>query len=188
MRIDNNYLEKIREYEKKHGISYIRTSDRTYLVLLLSALFFWSYTTLMSLLTILANIVLIENPTSDIKFIYLIIVFAFSVLTPIIYLLKLKITAILINIATMITQLILFGIFMRVDGNYYLGAKSAVFDKGILGLKKIFYVRYGIPIMILFILLTGLLFIIVRERFILKKEYIKISENEYVSEILQDNE
>lgn len=189
MKLSSVDLEKIARYENKRGIEYAKTGGKLYNGFLIVGFLAWLYMMMMSLLYILGTFLGISSGTNswDNDFITVLCAFAVIFFSVLIYAFKLKLPAFFANIAAIPVMAIGFINKTKV-GNYSSGSDVSEYDPGFLGLKKIFFWRHGIPMLIVFVVCIVLAVIVLRERTIRKKEFNKISENEYKSQIVSDDE
>ena len=190
MKFDETQILKIRKYEQRRGINYIKTTDGKYKFVFALTVIFWLYTVVIASLFVLGKLILTfaeDGAKFDNMYITICVAFIICLISPVFYLFKLKLTGIYMNLIANIVLFISFAKLLLVSGNNSVNTVTE-YDAGIFGLKKIFYWRHGVPIFLLSVLLILLAFLIIRERLIMKREFIKISENEYKSEIISDNE
>ena len=175
-------LEKIARYEEKRGIKYAKTGGKMYKRVLFFGFVAWLWMMITQLFYILGRAISATagNTLFDNAFVTILTATSVSVLTVLLYIFRLKIAAFAVNIVAAIVSAISFIGITRVDDSVSsAGSTITEFDQGYFGLKKIFYWRHGIPIFLLIVLFSILIFIILREKHIQKKEYDLISKNNY---------
>ena len=189
MKLSSSDLEKIARYEKKRGIEYAKSGGKLYNGFLIVGFLAWLYMMMMSLLYILGTFLGVSSGMNswDNDFITVLCAFAVILASVLLYAFKLKLPAFFVNIAAIPVMAIGFINKTRI-GDYSSGSGVSEYDPGFLGLKKIFFWRHGIPMFIVFAVCVILVVIVLRERIILKKELNSISENEYKSQIVSDDE
>ena len=190
MKFTSSELEKIAHYENRRGIQYAKSGGKLYNVFLGIGFVSWIYMMIMSLLYILGTFLSVSSGMTNFDNDFISVLSAFFVVfaSMFFYVFKLKLIALFMNIASIPVMAIGFINKTRISDSYSSGSGVSEYDPGFLGLKKIFFWRHGIPMLIVFVVCLILAVIIIRERFILKKEFNKISENEYKSEILSQDE
>lgn len=191
MKINKSELQKIRDYEKRHGIYYATTTGKLYNGLLLAGFLVWIYMMLMALFYISGNLIIAsENniPLSN-PFITILCAFSVTLVSPVFFAFKQKAVAFLINLTTLPILAMAFVKQTLTSGNS-ISSKYGVseFDYGLFGLRKIFYWRHGIPMFIVLVICIWLLVITARERKIIRNEFEKINNDEYRSQIISKNE
>ncbi|MBO4693655.1 MAG: hypothetical protein J5659_04625 [Clostridia bacterium] len=185
MKLSDKQLQSIYQYEKRRGINYARTSGKLYKWIFAIGFLTWIFSLIMVLLYILGS----YFSTSDNKNIwtgtYITILTAYIVTlsTPIFFGSGLKLTALFINLFTLPTLMIYFMNISAVDESISSpGSVISEYDPGFLGLKKMFFLRHGVPIFITIVMATWLIIIIFRERKILSNELKAIQNREYIKQ------
>lgn len=175
-------LKKIYRYEEKRGIRYAKSDGKLYKFLLLFGFLSWLWMVTFELIYILGQAFLISEGVAkfDNVFITLLVSFTVTILAILVYAFKFRVTAFAVSIVSGITSALSFARITRVgDSVSSAGGTISEFDHGYFGLRKIFYWRHGIPVLLVTVLFASLIVIIVRERRIMKREYEAITENSY---------
>lgn len=186
MKLSSDDLLKLQKYEAKRGIVYAKTKGKLYNSLLLIGFLAWLYMMFMVMLYVIGSFMLANENKNlwDNTFITAFTAFIVTLISPILFTIGFKLAAFITNI---ITVPVLASVFIRlteVGGNSYSSDVSEV-DFGLLGLKKLFYWRHGIPMIIVMVTFIWLAVIIIRERTIIKRELAKIANNEYEPQIIE---
>lgn len=181
MKYSPEITEKIARYEEKRGIKYAKTGGKLYSRLFWLGFIAWLYMFLMQLFYIAGRIIRISDGKGEWDNALITIVCATTVLLFSLpaYAFKYRLTAIFINIAAVIASFIAFAGITKVDDSASNSGGITEYDPGLFGLKKMFYWRHGIPIIIVFVISLILVKIIIKERMIVKRECEIISHNEY---------
>lgn len=175
-------LKKIYRYEEKRGIRYAKSDGKLYKFLLLFGFLSWLWMATTELLYILGKTLLISGGSGKIDnvFIALLVSLVLIALSVLFYALRLRVTAFAVSIIGGVLSVLSFARITRVgDSVSSAGGTISEFDQGYFGLRKIFYWRHGIPVLLVTVLFASLIVIIVRERRIMKREYEAITENSY---------
>lgn len=189
MKYSSYDLEKITKYEQKRGINYAKSNGKLYKTLFIIGFISWIYMLIMAGLYLLGiSLQISEGIIKGDNIFFTILTATFiSLISPLVYAFVSKPATLILN---MIDTPIMLVSFVRISlaNSSRTTADVSEYDPGILGLKKMFYIRHGVPILVVFVICTFLLIIILKERFIRKKEYRIITENAYVSQIIANNE
>lgn len=215
MRYSSADLEKIEKYEYKRGINYIKFGDRSYNRIIAVTFLFWFYMMAMVSLYVLGFYMGIRD-YADVEnspykwtpyYITMLVTTAVTLLTPVLYAtfgiiahnsaafkLKLlrpfRLALIAINAVTTPILFVQFAMISLNDGVPLSGTTSAITDpsEGFLGLKRLFYLRHGIPMLFVFVLCVVLIWLYLRQRYKMKKVFEKITKNEENYKIINDDE
>ena len=125
----------------------------------------------------------------DNAYISIIVTSAVALLSLILYIFRLKIAFFVTNIITAVLTFIMFAGITGVDDSVTsAGSTISEYDQGYFGLKRLFYWRHGIPAVLLILLFAVIIFVKIRERRIMKKEYTAIKNNKYEPQIIAGDE
>lgn len=191
MRYSESDLSKIAQYEEKRKIKYASVKGKLYERLFILGIISWAYMLFTSFSYIVGRVLTIAAGIDkrDNAFVSILVTASVCLLSILLYIFRLKIPFFAVNIAFAVANFISFAGICGVDDSVTsAGSTITEYDQGYFGLKKMFYWRHGIPVILLVIIFSVLIFIIVRERIIIKKEYELISKNTYESQILSDGE
>lgn len=186
----NNYdLEKISKYEQKRGINYAKSDGKLYKTLFIIGFISWIYMLIMAGLYLLGISLQISEGIikGDSIFFTILTATCISLISSLLYAFVSKPATLILN---MINTPIMFLSFARISivNGSRATADVSEYDPGILGLKKIFYIRHGVPMFVVFVICLFLLIIIFREQLIKKREYKIITENAYIPQIISKDE
>ena len=198
MKYSADDLKKIRVYERKNGITYESTGGILYNRLLIIGFLAWLFMMVMLLFYTLGAGILLHDkvwkykemlPSGKFSIIAVFIGFGILLLTPVLYAFKFRLTAFLLNAATIP---VLFGVFVKLslvkDSITAATSQITEYDPGFLGLKKLFFWRHGVPMLIVFVCVTWITVIAVRERVKLRSAYRHIQNDEYTPQIVKEDE
>ena len=191
MKYSAEELKKIERYEEKRGIKYAKTGGKLYKGLFFIGILSWCYILFTSISYLIGRTFRITEGLDSIDnpFISISVTTAIALTSILIYVFRLKISYFVINIVAAVTTFISFAGICRVDDSISsAGSTVSEYDEGFFGLKKIFYWRHGIPAFLMAIVFAILIFIILREKSIRKKELDIINKNSYEPQILKDDE
>ncbi len=198
MKYSADDLKKIRVYEKKNGIVYESSGSILYNRLLIIGFLAWLFMMVMLLFYSLGAGILLNDKVWNWKEMQtvgkaalLVNFIGFGVLlaSPVFYGFKLKLTALLMNV---VTVPVLFAVFVKLSlvKESITAASSSIteYDPGFLGLKKLFFWRHGIPMLIVFACFLWITLITINERLKLRSAYRHIQNDEYTPQIVDENE
>ena len=198
MKYSADDLKKIRVYEKKNGIVYESSGSILYNRLLIIGFLAWLFMMVMLLFYSLGAAILLHDKVWNWKEMQtvgkaalLVNFIGFGVLlaSPVFYGFKLKLTALLMNV---VTVPVLFAVFVKLSlvKESITAASSSIteYDPGFLGLKKLFFWRHGIPMLIVFVCFLWVTLITINERLKLRSAYRHIQNDEYTPQIVDENE
>ncbi len=188
MKLNADDLQKLEKYETKRGIVYAKTGGNLYKGLLALGFISWLYMMLMVTPYVLGNFLLAGENTHlwNNTFITVFSAFIVTLITPIVFAFGLKLTAFITNIFMVSVLAVVFAKLSAVgSGASSTSTQVTEFDFGIFGLKKLFYWRHGIPMLIVLVTFIWLVVITIRERTIVKRELSTIKNNEYEPQIIE---
>ena len=101
-----------------------------------------------------------------------------------------RLALIAINAVTTPILFVQFAMISLNDGVPLSGTTSEITDlsEGFLGLKRLFYLRHGIPMLFVFVLCVVLIWLYLRQRYKMKKVFERITKNEENYKIINDDE
>ena len=191
-------LKKIRVYERKNGIVYESSGNILYNRLLIIGFLAWLFMMVMLLFYTLGASILLSDKvwkfsemTAGRKASLIMTFAGFGILlaTPVLYAFKLKLTAILLNVGTVP---VLFAIFVKLslvkDSISAAASQITEYDPGFLGLKKFFFWRHGVPMLIVFVCFLWIGYITVNERVKMRRSYRRMQNDEYTPQIVKEDE
>lgn len=191
MKYSADDFSKILKYEEKRDIKYTKTGGKLYKRILLFGFLSWLWMMFTQISYIIGKVITVT--TSDDKpdniLVAIITASAVALLSIVFYAFRFKVSAFAINIVTAIVSAVSFISITKVSDSFDSpGTAISEFDQGYFGLKKLFYWRHGIPIVLVVVLSVWLIVITLREKSIIKKEFQIISKNEYHPQIIENDE
>ena len=175
-------LERIARYEEKRGIKYAKSNGKLCKWFIFFGFISFIWMLLNSIAYILGRYIKIGSGVDKVDdiLISILVVSAVALLSFILYFLRFKIAFLITNITAAIVTFILFAGITGVDDSVTsAGSTISEYDQGYFGLKRFFYWRHGIPAVLLVLLFAVIIFVKIRERRIMKKEYNLITKNNY---------
>ena len=191
MKYSTQDIELIREYEKKRDIKYARSDGKLCKWFTFLGFVCWIWLMFTSFAYVLGRYFTINSGTDkvDNAYISIIVTSAVALLSLILYIFRLKIAFFVTNIITAVLTFIMFAGITGVDDSVTsAGSTISEYDQGYFGLKRLFYWRHGIPAVLLILLFAVIIFVKIRERRIMKKEYTAIKNNKYEPQIIAGDE
>ena len=184
-------LKIISEYEKKRGIKYAKEDGKLckWFKFLGFVAYVWMIFT--SLAYILGRFITINSgmDKSGNFFVSIMVTTVVAFLSLALYFFRFKIAFFITNFVTAVITFILFAGITGVDDSITsAGSTITEYDQGYFGLKRLFYWRHGIPAVLLILFFAVAVFIIFKERKILKKEFDIIKKNKYKPQIISNDE